>query len=60
MTNLTSGDKARIEQLKKDVYDYVFTLLDNEIELTGMDAGMIATKAEKVVQDQLTELLGYE
>ncbi len=38
----------RLVQLSTDVWDFVFNMLDNEIEFTTHDCGKIATKVEQV------------
>lgn len=40
-------NNARFDALQTQVYDFVFQLLDAEIELSGMDAGKIATETAK-------------
>ena len=39
-----------VKKLQSQVYDFVFQILDNEPEFTGMDAGDIATKIERSFQ----------
>jgi hypothetical protein len=39
-------DAKRLEELLGDIWDYVFLVFDREPELTGEDAGRIATAAE--------------
>jgi hypothetical protein len=39
-------DAKRLEDLLSDVWGYVFVIFDREPELTGEDAGRIATAAE--------------
>ena len=39
-------DARRLEELLSDIWAYAFALFDREPELTGEDAGMLATAAE--------------
>jgi hypothetical protein len=39
-------DAKRLEELLADIWGYAFAVFDREPELTGEDAGMIATAAE--------------
>jgi len=39
-------DAKRLEELLSDIWDYAFLIFDREPELTGADAGMLATAAE--------------
>lgn len=39
-------DAKRLEELLAGIWGYTFAALDSEPELTGEDAGMIATAAE--------------
>ena len=39
-------DARRLEELLSEIWDVVFAVLDRELELTGEDAGMLATAAE--------------
>jgi len=39
-------DARRLEELLSDIWAHAFAVLDRELELTGEDAGMIATAAE--------------
>lgn len=45
----------RINLLAADVYDYVFSLLDNEPEIAGGLAGKIATALEKEFKRMLED-----
>jgi len=43
--------------LQSQVYDFVFHLVDNDPEFTGMDAGDIATKVERSFQVAMEDCL---
>ncbi len=45
--------RTRIDTLEGDVYNFIFQMLDDEPELSGLDAGMIATRTAR----KFTELL---
>jgi hypothetical protein len=55
---LNRPDRERTEALCKDVYQFVFQLLDNELDLDSDDAGAIATAAEETVKEELVKALG--
>lgn len=46
-------DNDRIIQLGEDLRNHVFEILDQEIEITGMDAGAVA----KAVEDAFVKAL---
>ena len=44
----------RLDQLSGAVYNWIFSLLDGEPDLTGDEAGRIATKAEMAFRNAVT------
>ncbi len=41
--SMTKSDEERMKMLSDDIYSYVFQLLEGESDLTGANAGHIAT-----------------
>lgn len=60
-SNLTKLDRShftsQMNEALEQVYTHTFQEFDNVIELTGNDAGHIATAAEKAAREALLELL---
>lgn len=54
-------DNDRIIELGEDLRDHVFNILDQEIELTGMDAGAVAKATEEAFVKALQKIMedGY-
>jgi len=46
-----------VKRLQAQVYDFIFQLLDNEPEFTGMNAGDIASRCERTFQAAMEDCL---
>lgn len=53
-------DNDRIINLGEDLRNHVFEILDQEIEITGMDAGAVAKAVEDVFVKTLQGIMGDE
>jgi len=42
-------DAKRLEELLSEIWTYAFAILDRELDLTGEDAGLIATATVRCV-----------
>ena len=60
MTKLTRADRSEVDSLCRDTYTYIFQLLDSDWRIGGAEAGRLASKTEKVLRDELTELLAVD
>lgn len=46
---------SREKLLSQDVYEFIFNMLDNEVEFTGEDAGNIAASVQRHFESLLQE-----
>ncbi len=54
---MTREQQERLNEMAQGVYDFVFEMLDAELEISGMEAGRVATKAEKAFKESLKRIL---
>lgn len=60
MLVLTRPDRERSDDLCREVFGWVFALLDHELHLDGDDAGEIAGECERIVKKKLVEFWGID